>query len=156
MSLKSLRLLAVLLAALAMGMHLAHAFELPPKRQWPPELYIAVQSSLYRLFGMVGPVLEVGALVAVSALAWRMRGGPQARLVAASAAAIALALLAWAAFVLPANMPLQAWAASGVAPADWTRWRDQWQFAQAGIFGVHLAGFATLVWSFAGEPHGRG
>lgn len=157
MSLKSLRLLAVLLAALAMGMHLAHALELWPKRQWPPELYLAVQSSLYKLFGTIGPVLEVGGLVAVSVLGWRVRErGAAARLTFASAGAIALALLTWAAFVLPANMHLGAWQATGTMPADWMRWRDQWQFAQAFIFVLHLCGFSMLVWSIAGEPPERG
>lgn len=149
-SLKSLRILAIVLAALAMGMHLAHALELLPKRQWAPELYLAVQSTLYRWFGIIGPVLEIGALIAVLCLGLRLRKqGAASRLVFSSAAAIAVALLVWAAAVLPANMQLVAWLASGVAPADWMRWRDQWQFAQSFIFVLHLAGFTALVASVA-------
>ena len=151
MNLAPLRLFAVVLAALAMGMHLAHAFELWPKRQWPPELYLAVQSSLYKLFGTIGPVLEVGALILVSVLAWSVRKRPVVRRTAFSAAMIALSLLTWAAFVLPANMHLGAWQSSGAMPADWMHWRDQWQFAQAGIFFLHLAGFTSLVSTMAGE-----
>jgi hypothetical protein len=150
--LKSLRILAILLAALAMGMHLAHAFELLPKRQWPPDLYLAVQSTLYKLFGIIGPVLEVGALIAVAILAFRVRLQPAVRLLTlVSAGAIVLALLTWGVFVLPANMHLAAWQTSGTAPPDWTRWRDQWQFAQASIFLLHLVGFTALVSSVAGE-----
>lgn len=151
-SLKSLRILAIVLAALAMGMHLAHALELLPKRQWAPELYLAVQSTLYRLFGIIGPVLEIGALIAVLCLGFRLRKqGVASPLVFSSAAAIALALLVWATAVLPANMQLAAWQASGVAPPDWMRWRDQWQFAQAFIFVLHLAGFTALVASVASD-----
>jgi len=153
MRLSTHRLVAVLLAALAMGMHLAHALELLPKRQWPPQLYLAVQSSLYSLFGIIGPVLEVGALVAVGALAWRLGGAtPAARRTLWSAAAIVLALATWAVFVLPANMHLGAWEASSAMPMDWMRWRDQWQFAQAFIFVLHLAGFTSLVSTMTGEP----
>lgn len=151
-SLKSLRMFALVLAALAMGMHLAHALELLPKRQWAPELYLAVQSTLYRLFGIIGPALEIGALLAVLYLGLRLRRqGAASRLVFSSAAAISLALLVWAMAVLPANMQLAAWQASGTAPADWMRWRDQWQFTQAFIFVLHLAGFTALAASVSGD-----
>jgi hypothetical protein len=146
MSLKFLRIFATVLAALAMGMHLAHALELHPKRQWAPELYIAVQSTLYRLFAVIGPVLEVGALVAVVVLCFKVRRLPVVRMLTlASAAAIGLALGVWGVAVLPAHTQLSAWIASGSVPADWERWRDQWQFAQAAIFGLHLVGFTALV-----------
>ena len=152
--LRSLRTAALLLAALAMGMHLAHALELWPKLKWDPALYIAVQSTLYKLFGTVGPVLEVGALVAVSLLAWKLRARKRAfALTFASACALGLALLTWALLVLPANGPLMEWAAAAGRnpPPDWKRFRDQWQIGQAFIFFVHLAGFSALVWSIVGE-----
>ena len=57
-----------------MGMHLAHALgSLRPKLKWDPALHIAVQSTLYKAFGIVGPILEFGALIAVSLLAWKLR-----------------------------------------------------------------------------------
>ena len=146
MNLRTLRILAIVLAALAMGMHLAHALELAPKRRWDPALYIAVQSSLYMLFGIIGPVLEVGALLLVALLVrsvWDRRDARRLPLV--SACAIALALAVWGAFVLPANAHLAAWQASQAAPPDWERWRDQWQFGQAAIFLVHLVGFSAPV-----------
>src|SRR5688572_8031843 len=76
MSIKSLRVIAIVFAALAMGMHLAHALELSPKLQWPAELYLPVQTSLYALFGRIGPVLEIGALLLVGTLAFRVRSDP--------------------------------------------------------------------------------
>ena len=146
MNTRSLRVLAVIFAALAMGMHLAHALELIPKRHWGPELYVAVQSSLYLLFGIIGPVLEIGALVLVMLVVrnvWAYR--PARTLPLISAAAITLALLVWAVVVLPANAQLSAWHTSHAMPPDWARWRDQWQFGQAFIFLVHLVGFSALV-----------
>ena len=151
---KSLRLAALLLAALAMGMHLAHALELWPKLKWDPVLYIAVQSTLYKAFGIVGPILEFGALLAVSLLAWRLRARKRAfALTFASACALGLALLTWALLVLPANGPLMEWAAAAGRnpPPDWKRFRDQWQIGQAFIFLVHLAGFTALAWSIVGD-----
>jgi hypothetical protein len=56
MTRKSLTFTAILLAALAMGMHLAHVLELGPKLGWDITLYLPVQTSLYKLFGTIGPV----------------------------------------------------------------------------------------------------
>ena len=44
MNIKTLRFVAVILSALAMGMKLAHAFELPAKLALEPDLYLAVQT----------------------------------------------------------------------------------------------------------------
>lgn len=146
LNIQILRVPALVFAALAMGMHLAHALELLPKLQWAPALYLAVQSTLYRLFGIIGPVLEVGALVLVSLLALKLGSGhPARKLTLVSAVAIALSLGVWAVVVLPANAQLAAWQASGVMPTDWMRWRDQWQFGQAFIFLLHLGGFTALA-----------
>jgi hypothetical protein len=151
---RHLRLAALVLAALAMGMHLAHALELWPKLNWDPALYIAVQATLYKVFGVVGPILEFGALIAVSLLAWRLRERKRAfALTFASACALGLALVTWALLVLPANGPLAEWAAAAGRnpPPDWKRFRDQWQIGQAFIFFVHLGGFGALAWSIVGE-----
>jgi len=155
---RHLRFAALLLAALAMGMHLAHALELWPKLNWDPALYIAVQSTLYKVFGAVGAALEFGALIAVSLLAWRLRGRKRAfALTFASACALGLAIVTWALLVLPANGPLAEWAqaAGRNPPPDWKRFRDQWQIGQAFIFLVQLAGFGALAWSIAGEAEGH-
>lgn len=148
MNLKVLRFATLLLAALAMGMHLAHAFELPPKLQWGPELYLAVQTSLYPVFGTIGPVLEIGALLCAGVLAFQLRGRPAFPFTLTSALAIVAALAVWLIFVLPANMHINAWAAAPQSvPTDWAQWRDQWQFAQAATFGLHLVGFSALLYS---------
>lgn len=146
MNTKLLRTLAIVFAALAMGMHLAHALELFPKLHWPPDLYIAVQSSLYTVFGAIGPVLEIGALIFVSLLVRRFWSKPSMRTPPLiSATSIVLTLLVWVFVVLPANIHLSSWALSHVTPSDWERWRDQWQFGQTFIFVLHVVGFASLT-----------
>jgi hypothetical protein len=151
MKLKNLTFSAILLAALAMGMHLAHVLELPAKLQLDITLYLPVQTNLYKLFGTIGPVLEIGALIAISILAYRLRGrGPVFTRTAFSAGMIVLALLTWVLVVLPANGHISQWQVD-VFPDNWTRWRDQWQFGQAGIFFLHLIGFSSLLLSVIPE-----
>lgn len=151
MKLKTLTFSALLLAALAMGMHFAHVLELAPKLQWDVPLYLPVQTSLYKLFGTIGPVIEIGALIVISILAYQLRGrGLVFTRTAFSAGMIVLALVTWALVVLPANGQINQWQVD-VFPPDWTRWRDQWQFGQAGIFVLHLLGFSSLLLSVIPE-----
>ena len=151
MTTKTWRFISLILAALAMGMHLAHVLELAPKLQWDIELYLPVQTSLYKLFGSIGPVLEIGALIVISILAYRLRSRDRIfKLTALSAGMIVLALITWVLFVLPANGHITQWQVD-VFPPDWTRWRDQWQFGQAAIFILHLIGFSALISSIIGE-----
>jgi hypothetical protein len=146
-NIRTWRFISLLLAALAMGMHLAHALELAPKLQWDAELYLPVQTSLYEWFGKIGPIFEVGALVLVSILTYRLRARrPAFQFTLVSAVSIVLALLVWVLFVLPANSQIMR-IDPGSIPADWSTWRDQWQFGQAGIFILHIIGFSSLIQS---------
>jgi hypothetical protein len=156
MTIRTLRFITILLASLAMGMHLAHVLELPPKLMLAPELYLAIQTRLYGLFGSVGPVFEVGALLGAAALAYQLRGTPAFPFTLTSAAAVLLSLAVWLVFVLPVNGPINQWAATQVTPPDWMRLRSQWQFAQAGIFVFHLVGFSALVYSVLRETPAQG
>lgn len=152
MNARTWRFIALILAALTMGMHLAHALELPPKLQWEPGLYLAVQTSLYGLFGTLGPILEIGALISVAILAFLVRHRrPAFPYTLVSAIMIVFALILWAVVVMSANLQISQWQAPSAIPADWTRWRDQWQFGQATIFVLHLIGFSALVGSVVVE-----
>ena len=62
------RFLTLLLAALGLGLGLAHVLELSPKMAYDAELYMAVTSTLYRLYGLVGGPIQVGALLAAIVL----------------------------------------------------------------------------------------
>ncbi|HVE96126.1 MAG TPA: hypothetical protein VNA67_03985 [Pseudonocardiaceae bacterium] len=90
MSIRVLRAVALLLAALTMGLLLAHVLELGPKFSYPPELYIQLNNSLYVWYGPpLGALLYLGAIVAAAVLTWlvrrrravgrRDRGDPMAR-----------------------------------------------------------------------------
>jgi len=142
----TLQVACLLFAALAMGMHLAHALELHPKLQWGPELYFAVQSTLYKWFGIIGPLLEIAALVLIAVLAYASRANRVMFPCAAfSAGMLVVGLGVWAAVVMPANIGLSTWAITRSTPDDWMALRAQWQFGQAGILGLHLLGFCALA-----------
>lgn len=141
-----LQLACLVFAALAMGMHLAHALEFHPKLQWGPELYLPVQTSLYRWFGIIGPILEITALLAVGALMVLTRREPAGFPYAATSfSMLVLGLAVWLTVVMPANGGIDAWALNRTPPADWERLRWQWQSGQAGIFLLHLIGFCALA-----------
>jgi len=55
---------------------------------------------------------------------------------------------------MPANAHINQWAATQVMPADWARWRAQWQYAQATTFVVHLMGLSALLYSVLKETPG--
>ncbi len=145
----------LLFTALAMGMHLAHALELAPKLQWGPELYFPVQTSLYRWFGIIGPVLEVLALISVATLAWVSRRD-RARFgyVAVSLTMLVLGLVVWITVVAPAHRGLGEWLHQHITPANWVALRAQWQYGQAGIFALHVVGFYSLAYALARDSRG--
>jgi hypothetical protein len=66
-------------------------------------------------------------------------------------AAMLLSLLIWVIFVLPANAPLNEWQASSVVPADWTQWRDQWQYGQLASFVCDLIAYCVVLFSVVRE-----
>ena len=71
---QTLRLVALILAALGLAPGAAHVLEMPVKMTYTPELYAAVTSTLYAWFGTVGAVLQVSALFSAVWLAIRSRG----------------------------------------------------------------------------------
>ena len=66
---------AVVLAALTMGLAFAHALELPPEAAYEVATWTRLQHSLYRYFAMVGGPLEVATVIAAAVFALRARVG---------------------------------------------------------------------------------
>ena len=65
-------MVAVVLAALTMGLAFAHTLELPQKLGYDVATWIQLQHSLYRYFAVVGGPLEVATIIAP----WCSRCGP--------------------------------------------------------------------------------
>jgi len=69
------RFAALILTALSLGLSFAHVLEMPAKLAYPPDLYLALQNSLYVAFGPpnVGAFVEPAAILAVVSLGYLVR-----------------------------------------------------------------------------------
>ena len=147
MKIRILRFLALALAALTVGMKLAHVLELGPKLAWGADLYFPVQTTLYRAFAVFGPIVDLGAIGCVVALVSMLRGKPSFALTVAGLVAMLGSLAIWLLAVAPANGHLVSWVGSHSIPEDWMQWRNQWQWGQVGCFVFDFSGFLLLLLS---------
>ena len=81
---------AVVLAALTMGLAFAHTLELPQKLAYDPATWTQLQDSLYRYFAVVGGPLEVATIIAAVVFAVRARGLRGGRLAVVGAVVLCL------------------------------------------------------------------
>ena len=68
------RFLTILLSALALTMTSAHVLELPQKMTYTPDMYAAVNTTLYRYFAIIGGPYQIGAIVSAIVLTLLLRG----------------------------------------------------------------------------------
>jgi hypothetical protein len=92
-------IVAVILAALTMGLAFAHTLELPQKLAYDAATWTQLQHSLYRYFAVVGGPLEVATIIAAVVFAVRARGLRGGRLAVVGAACLVVALGWWFAVV---------------------------------------------------------
>jgi hypothetical protein len=150
MQLKVTRFVAILLAALTLGLSFCHLMQLPSRLGWDQYLWVGstVQGGLYAMFGSVGAALFIATVIVLGLLAFFLRehGRPGYALTLAAALLFVLALVLWGILVYPVNVELAKWV-NGPVPADWTSYRARWEWGHAVIACVELLGFAALVWS---------
>ncbi|MGE0869745.1 MAG: SRPBCC family protein [Kofleriaceae bacterium] len=132
------RCIALVIVALSLTMTSAHVLEMPQKLQYTPEMYAAVNGTLYRYFAIVGGAYEIGAIVAVATLAWRARHDRSRYWTAGAAVAVALAFVSWLIFVEPVNYAI----ARG---ASWTDLALRWEYGHLAGFVCSLAGLIALA-----------
>ena len=150
MLLRVWRFITLLLAALALTMESAHVLELPQKMQYDPQMYSAVNTTLYRYFAIIGGVYQVGSIVAAAVLVFLVR---QRRVsfgwTLAGALCLLLAFGIWLTVVAPVNSvvseALQAAPAS--VPAVWMRLRTRWEYGHVAGFIVQCVGLCALILS---------
>jgi hypothetical protein len=150
MFLKVWRFLAVMLAALTLGLGFCHLMQLPARMAWDQYLWVAstVQGGLYAWFGSVGAMIVVINVIVLALNAYfaKEHGRPGARQACFAALFFALALLLWWLLIYPVNVELAQWV-NGPVPEDWADWRAKWEWGHATIALVELVGFALLVCS---------
>lgn len=124
---KALQLIAALCIAVAMAGGWAHLLELSQKMSLSREDYLTVQQ-LYRGWALLG-IPVVAALISSIALAVTLRNeGMPFYFSLAAALCIALSLVVFFLFTLPANKATQNWT---VLPEGWETLRRQWEYSHA-------------------------
>jgi len=157
--LKGTRFVAVLLAALTLGMGFCHLLQLPSRMGWDQYLWVGstVQGGLYAAFGTVGAMIFVATVIALGLNAYFVRehGRPGFKLALSATLLFLIALVLWWVLVYPVNVELAKWV-NGPVPADWTDYRARWEWGHAVISLVELIGFASLIGAvLADTPRGR-
>src|SRR5712691_3615898 len=123
----TLRVLALVLTSLVLGLSFCHVLEMPGKMKLGGQENMVVQQ-IYRTFGPVASVLEPGAIIVSAVLAFLLRRRlPAFALTFGASVALAAALGLWAALVYPVNLQ---WAAlpPGALPPDWQVLRARWEY----------------------------
>jgi len=153
---KGTRFVAIMLAALTLGLSFCHLMQLPSRLGWDQYLWVGstVQGGLYAAFGSV---IFVATVIALGLLAYftREHGRPGFKLALSAAVLFALALVLWWVLVYPVNVELAKWV-NGPVPADWTDYRARWEWGHAIIAVVELIGFAALIAAVLADTVGRG
>jgi hypothetical protein len=137
-----LRVAAIVFVALSLGASFAHLLELPAKLQLTGDRYLAVQQ-IYRYFGAIAAVLEIGSLVlliVVVVLGWHR---PARHLTVFALTVFAASLVTWAVGVSPVNTVFASWV--GGPPVHWTDARDRWEWGHVAVFGLKLVSFTMLI-----------
>lgn len=148
MTLKAARFIAILLAALTLGMGLCHLLQLPARMGWDQYLWVGstVRGGLYGLFGSAGAVIGISTVISLGLLTYLVREHrrPGVRLALSAALLFAIGLLLWWVLVYPVNVELAKWV-NGPVPSDWMTYRSRWEWGHATISLFELLGFATLI-----------
>jgi hypothetical protein len=147
---------ALLLAALSLTMESAHVLELPQKLQYTPEMYSAVNTTLYRYFAVVGAFYQLGSMLAAALLVYLVRKRrPSFAWTLAGTVCLFAAFGVWLGLVAPVNGEIAEALRSAPAsvPELWVRLRARWEGGHAAGFVVQLVGLGALLWSVLVETN---
>jgi uncharacterized membrane protein len=141
------RFITLMLASFSLSLSMTHLLELPQRMQFDQQLWVRVTviENVYKLFGSVGAVFEVTAILTAIVLAFLVRKhGSTFYWTLGGAIFLVLAFVSWIVFVLPMNAEFAQWGTNPI-PADWTRYRDQWEYAHAVNALIKIIGLSLLV-----------
>jgi len=151
------RFITLVLASLSLSLSMAHLLELPQRMQFDQQLWVRVTvlENVYKLFGSVGAAFEITAiLTAIALVLLARRRGSTFYWTLSGAIFLVLAFVSWIMFVAPMNAEFAKWLTNPV-PADWTRYRDQWEYAHAVNAFIKIIGLSLLVISVLVENSNR-
>jgi hypothetical protein len=149
MLIKTWRFVMLMLAAFSVSLSMTHLLELLPRMQFGQQLWVEVTvfHDVYTLFGSVGAVFECGAIVTAFLVAFLVRKrGRTFSWTLSGAIVLLVAFVSWILFVAPMNAVFATWLTNPVPP-DWTRYRNQWEYAHALNAFIKIAGLSLLLLS---------
>lgn len=153
------RFMTIVIAALGLTMTSAHVLEMPQKMAYSPEIYTAVNTSLYKYFAIIGGAYQIGGilLAAVTTAFLRHRNATTFRWSIAGFLLLLLSFVSWLLLVQPVNREIGTALASApdTVAALWMRLRDRWEYGHAVGFVFHLLGFGALTFSLVHDAEHR-
>ena len=147
------RFITLMLASFSLSLSMTHLLELPQRMRFDQQLWVKVTvfENVYRLFGSVGSVFEITAILTAIVLVFLVRRrGSTFYWTLGGAILLVLAFVSWIMFVAPMNAEFAKWLMNPI-PADWTRYRDQWEYAHAVNAFIKIIGLSLLVISMLVE-----
>jgi uncharacterized membrane protein len=127
------RFITLMLTSCSLSLSMAHLLELPQRMKFDQQLWVKVTvfENVYRLFGSVGAAFEVTAILTAMMLAFLVRRrGSTFHWTLGGVIFLVLAFVSWIVFVAPMNAEFAKWLTNPI-PADWSRYRNQWEYAHA-------------------------
>lgn len=137
------RLITVMVASLNMGLAFSHLLQLPARMKFDGSTWITTQR-VFQLYGSIGAIIEVGAVLLLGILTYAIRRTPMFKWTLAGSLCFTIALVVWIVLVSAANAQISLWTPASI-PADWTRWRAQWEYAHAARAILMIVGFGCIV-----------
>lgn len=147
------RFITLMLAAFSLSLSMTHLLEMPQRMQFDRQLWVKVTvvENVYKLFGTVGAVFEIAAILTAIILTFLVRNrGATFYWTLSGAILLVLAFVSWIVFVAPMNAEFAKWLTDPI-PADWTRYRDQWEYAHAVNAIIKIMGLSSLAISMLVE-----
>jgi hypothetical protein len=141
------RLLTLLLVAMSMALSFCHLMEMSVRVSWEPTLWMQTTNfgGLYYLFGSVGAVIDVSAIIAAVTLCFLARRRfPSFYFTIVGAALMAIGLAVWFTFVAPMSAIMATWTPNPV-PTEFISIRNQWEYSHAIIALIKIGGLSALL-----------
>ncbi|PZV18824.1 MAG: hypothetical protein DCF20_01850 [Pseudanabaena sp.] len=147
------RFITLMLASFSLCLSMTHLLELPQRMQFDQQLWVRVTviENVYKLFGSVGAVFEMAAILASIILVFLVRKhGSTFYWTLSGAMLLAIAFVSWVIFVAPMNAEFAKWLTTPI-PSNWMQYRDQWEYAHATNALIKIIGLSFLVISILVE-----
>lgn len=139
--------ITLMLTSCSLSLSMAHLLELPQRIKFDQQLWVKVTvvENVYKLFGSVGAAFEITAIMTAIVLAFLVRGRGSAFYWALCGTIfLVLAFVSWIVFVAPMNAEFAKWLTNPV-PADWTQYRNQWEYAHAVNAFIKIIALSSLT-----------